>query len=60
VTPASIGMAANSTCETAEELAILVAPLLLMEKFRFKEDAELVELLCQAQLFFEKLRSLAL
>ena len=36
VTPASIGMTANSTCKTAEELAILVTPL-LMEKFRFKE-----------------------
>ena len=51
-TPASIGLIANSTCETAEELAILVTPL-LMEKFRFKEDAE-KELLCQAQLLFEK------
>ena len=52
VTPASIGMTANSTGETAEELAILVTPL-LMEKFRFKDDAE-PELLHQAQLFFEK------
>ena len=39
VTPASIGMTANSACETAEELAILVTPL-PMEKFRFKDDAE--------------------
>ena len=38
-TPASIGMTANSTCETAEELAILLTPL-LMEKFRFKTDTE--------------------
>jgi len=52
VTPASIDMTANSTCKTAEELAILVTPL-LTEKFRFKEDAE-KELLRQAQLFFEK------
>ena len=52
VTPASIGMTANSTCETAEELAILVTPL-LMEKFRFKTDNE-QELLRQAQLFSEK------
>ena len=52
VTLASIGMTANSTCKTVEELAILMTPL-LMEKFRFKEDAE-KELLCQGQLFFEK------
>ena len=45
-------MTANSTCKTAEELAIILTPL-LMEKFRFKEDTE-KELLRQAQLFFEK------
>ena len=51
-TPASIGMSANSTCETAEELAILLTPL-LMEKFRFKTDTE-EELLRQTQFFLGK------
>ena len=51
-TPASIGMTANSTCETAEELAVLLTPL-LMEKFRFKTDTE-AELLRQTQSFLEK------
>jgi len=51
-TLASIVMSANSTCKTAEELAILLTPL-LMEKFRFKTDTE-DELLRQAQLFLEK------